>query len=140
MQMGLGNRFQGEKYPPGFRMGSWRGTEEGFLPYFLDLRLPCLLLNFGYPAPSLKNFWYAALSRIFLFGRQVSGYTRSGSSQMFLQIIWTPFPNMICSVAFHQVYNFVDRHCWLCFYHVIGMAFARFHISDNYVMFLAYLI
>ena len=27
MQMGLGNRFQGEKYPPGFRMGSWRGTE-----------------------------------------------------------------------------------------------------------------
>lgn len=31
MQMGLGNRFQGEKYPPGFQMGSWRGTEEVFL-------------------------------------------------------------------------------------------------------------
>ncbi len=29
--MGLGNRFQGEKYPPGFRMGSWRGTEGDYI-------------------------------------------------------------------------------------------------------------
>ena len=47
---------------------------------------------------------------------------------------------MIRSVTLPQIYDFTDRHCWLCFYHVMDMVFVCFHISDNYMMFLTYLI
>ena len=49
-----------------------------------------------------------------------------------------PKYDMLCN--FYQIYDFTDRHCWLCFYHVLNMVFICFHISDNNLVLLTYLV
>ena len=56
------------------------------------------------------------------------------------KIVRISFPYMICRVTFHQINNSANGHCRLCFHHVMNMVFIRFHVSDDYFMFLAYLI
>ena len=45
--------------------------------------------------------------------------------KMFPQIIRVLFPNRICCIDLHQIYNLTDRHCWFCFYHVMDMVFIK---------------
>lgn len=50
---------------------------------------------------------------------------------MFPQVYRIPFPYVVCRVTFHQIYDFSDWHCWLCFDHVMDMeAFYMFLYID----------
>ena len=60
--------------------------------------------------------------------------------EMVFKIVWISLPNMICRIAFHQIYDFTDRHSWFRFYHVMDMVFIRLHMPDNYIMSLTFYI
>ena len=123
----------------------------------VSMRLICFLLSF-----TISKAWFISISfsgrysesilvfYIFFkhFFRNISNAARKISirpecallPKMLSQIVLILFPYMVCRVTLHQIYYFTDRHCRFCFYHVMDMAFVSFHISDNHMMFLAYLV
>lgn len=56
--------------------------------------------------------------------------------EIFSEITGISFPYMVCRVTVHKIYNFTDFR----FYHIINMIFICFHIFDDYMMLLTYLI
>ena len=68
--------------------------------YFVD---KSMLITELIPALEKKNRYFC-ISRPRRFGKSVMA-------------------NMICSITFHQVNDFTNRHCWFCFYHIMDMFF-----------------
>ena len=112
--------------------------------FYLDISYICTLLTFAAvpPYPWFSVYFCSISSETFptLHAKYPSVQKVCSFPKMFPQIIRVLFPNMICCIALHPIYHLTDRHCWFCFYHVMDMVFVSFHMSDNYMMFLTYLI
>ena len=119
-------------------------SQSGLSAHYLDISCIYMLLTSA-GATFLTLVFYVFTKHFFRNIPYATGKIPLCSESMFLpemlfEIVWISLPNRICRIAFHQIYDFTDRHGSFRFYHVRDMVFIRLPISDNDFVFLTYLV